>query len=375
MKIAIIGPFAPYRGGIRHFNTLLYRTLSASHEVSAVNLKRQYPGFLFPGTSQYDGSAPDPEFCDRLLDPLNPWSWRRTAQHLAGLGTELAIYKYWMPFFAPAFGSLAKRLRRLGRIKTLCIIDNLTPHENRPGDRALNRYLVRHTDGFICMSGTVEAELLRLKPGASFRQTPHPAYVNFGPPLAKAEARRKLGLGDKPVLLYFGFIRPYKGVLTLLDALPAINARLGATTIIAGEFYESKVPYLEKMDALNLTGHVRLEDRFIPDAEVNLYFSAADVVVLPYRTATQSGIVSIALHYQLPAIVTAVGGLPEVVKHGETGLVVPPNDPAALAEAVIDYFGNRDREVMARHIAAERELYSWATLGTRIEELAAELRR
>ena len=375
MKIAIIGPFSPYRGGIQHFNTLLYRTLSKNHDVSAVNLKRQYPGFLFPGTSQYDSTAPEAEFGSRLLDPLNPWSWRRTAQHVAGLGTELAIYKYWMPFFAPAFGSLAKRLRRLGGIKTLCVIDNLTPHENRPGDRILNRYLVRHTDAFICMSGPVEAELLRLKPGAKYRKSPHPAYINFGAPLAKADARRKLGLGDKPVLLYFGFIRPYKGVLTLLDALPAINERLVATTIIAGEFYESKVPYLEKMDALNLTSHVRLEDRFIPDDEVNLYFSAADAVVLPYRSATQSGIVSIALHYNLPAIVTDVGGLPEVVQHGETGLVVPPNDPAALAEAVIDYFENRDREAMARHIASERDLYSWETLGARIEELADELRR
>ena len=310
MKSAIIGPFPPFRGGIQHFNTLLYESLGRISDVTAVNLRRQYPGFLFPGTTQYNSEAAlDPAFSLRLLNPISPWSWRRTAKYLLDLQPDLVIYKYWMPFFAPALGSVAKWLRKAGDMQTLCIIDNLTPHEHRPGDETLNRYMLRHTDHFICMSGIVEQDLLRLKPEASYRKASHPAYVNFGSPQDKQTARQALGLSaDGPVMLYFGFIRRYKGIMTLLDAMPSVVEQVGGTTIIAGEFYEDKAPYLEKIKDLNLGEHLLLADHFIPDEEVNLYFSAADVLVLPYRSATQSGIVSIAQHYHLPSIVTDVGG-------------------------------------------------------------------
>ena len=371
MKIAIIGPFPPYRGGIAHFNTLLYDTLAGSHEVSAVNLRRQYPGFLFPGTSQYNDDEPAaPPYDIRLLDPLSPPSWYRTARHLATEEIDLAIYKYWMPFFAPALGSIARQLRRKTAAKTVCIIDNLTPHEHRPGDRALNRYLVRHTDAFICMSDTVKEDLLQLNPDASYKRAPHPPYVNFGQPLGRQEARQALGLGDGPVMLYFGFIRAYKGVHTLLDALPLVRDRLATTAIIAGEFYEDKKPYLEKIDRLELGEQLILADSFIPDAEVNLYFSAADVVVLPYRSATQSGIVSIAQHYEVPCIVTDVGGLPDMVTHGKTGLVVPPDDPRALADAIVDYFAGSYRTSMAERIAIEKDSYGWDSFAEAILQLA-----
>lgn len=355
-----MGPFPPFRGGIQHFNTLLYESLGRKTDVTAINLRRQYPGFLFPGTSQYDSDAtPDPAFSLRLLNPIAPWSWRRTANYLLDLRPELLIYKYWMPFFAPALGSVAKRLRKSGDTQTLCIIDNLTPHEHRPGDEALNRYLLRHTDHFICMSGIVEQDLLRLKPDASYRKTPHPPYVNFGPPQDKQDARHALGLSEGPIMLYFGFIRGYKGVMTLLDALPAVVEQVGGTTIIAGEFYEDKAPYLEKIKDLNLGKHLLLADHFIPDEQVNLYFSAADVLVLPYRSATQSGIVSIAQHYDLPCIVTDVGGLPEMVQDGQTGLVVPADDPAGLAQAIIIYFKETDQSAMRRRIAAAKGAGDW----------------
>lgn len=365
-----MGPFPPFRGGIQHFNTLLYESLGLKTDVTAINLRRQYPGFLFPGTSQYNSDAtPDPAFSLRLLNPISPWSWRQTANYLLELRADLVIYKYWMPFFAPALGSVAKRLRKSGDMQTVCIIDNLTPHEQRPGDEWLNRYLLRHTDHFICMSGIVEQDLLRLKPAASYRKAPHPAYVNFGPPQDQEAARHALGLSDGPIMLYFGFIRGYKGIMTLLDAMPMVAEQVGGTTIIAGEFYEDKAPYLEKIKDLNLGGHLLLADHFIPDEQVHLYFSAADVLVLPYRSATQSGIVSIAQHYDLPSIVTDVGGLPEMVRDGQTGLVVPPDDPAALAQAIIIYFKESDRSAMRRQIAAEKGASDWSAFAQVILEL------
>ncbi len=373
MKIAMLGIFPPFRGGIQHFNTLLYHHLKVDHQVSVINFARQYPHLLFPGKSQYDSAgAVDPAFRHRLLDPVNPATWFRAYQRLKFQAPELVIFKYWMPFFAPTFGTIAYLLRKNTRSRSLCIIDNLAPHEPRPGDWWLNRFLVSNTDMFVCMSATVEAELRQLKPGARLRHNPHPLYENFGKRLPRQTARRRLGLGKEPLLLYFGYIRRYKGVLTLLDALPQVVERLGAKAIIAGEFYEDKEPYLAKIKALDLTPHVILADRFIPDDEVNLYFSAADVAVLPYLSATQSGIVSIALNYNLPCIVTNVGGLPEIVHHEKTGLIVPPDDPQALAEAIVGYFGESNRKAMARHITNEKRRYSWQAFVETITDLASE---
>lgn len=372
MKVVIIGAFPPFRGGIQHFNTLLYRHLKTDHQVSVINFRRQYPQLLFPGTSQFDAAQViDPVFRHRLLDPIRPASWFRTYQRVKSLEAELVIFKYWMPFFAPAFGTIAHLLRKNTDAKSLCIIDNLAPHEPRPGDEWLNRFLVSNTDMFLCMSATVEAELLQLKPAAKYKRSSHPLYVNFGEQLPKTTARRRLGLGQEPVLLYFGYIREYKGVQTLLDALPTVVDQLGAKTIIAGEFYEDKEPYLAQIEALDLASHVILADWFIPDEEVNLYFSAADLAVLPYLSATQSGIVSIALNYNLPCVVTNVGGLPEIVHHDKTGLVVPPDDPRSLAEAIVGYFKESDHKAFARHIASEKRHFSWEAFRDTIIDLAA----
>ncbi|MEE9465258.1 MAG: glycosyltransferase [Candidatus Neomarinimicrobiota bacterium] len=373
MKIALLGVFPPFRGGIQHFNTLLFEQLSAHHEVLVINFRRQYPDFLFPGTSQFDPAATvEQAFNERLFDPLNPLSWYRVYRRIKGWGAQLVIFKYWMPYFAPGLGTVARLIRSRSVARTLCIIDNLTPHEHRLGDQLLNRYLVNATSAFIPMSTTVERQLLELKPDAHYRLNPHPLYTNFGPRIPRDEARRKLGLGPEPVLLYFGFIRKYKGLLTLLDALPAVVDRLGARTIIAGEYYDDPAEYKARIKTHQLSPHLLEATQFIPDEDVALYFSAADVAVLPYLTATQSGIVSIALEYDLPCIVTSVGGLPEVVHHDRTGLVVPPDDPPALAQAIIRFFTETDRAAMAKHIVAEKCRFSWEALAGTIEALAKE---
>ncbi|MCH8838008.1 MAG: glycosyltransferase [Candidatus Marinimicrobia bacterium] len=374
MKIAQLGLFPPFRGGIQHFNTLLYRHLSTSHQVLVINFHRQYPNFLFPGTSQFDETlAVVPAFEERLFDPLNPGSWYRVYRRLSDWQANLVIFKYWMPYFAPGLGSVMRLLGRGNATRSLCIIDNLTPHEHRPGDRLLNRYLVNSTDLFIPMSTVIEQQLLALKPMARYQLNPHPTYTNFGPRLPRDQARQRLGLGPEPVLLYFGYIRKYKGLLTLLDALPAVVERLGAKTIIAGEFYDDPAEYLARMENPVLAPYLVDATRFIPDDEVAQYFSAADVVVLPYLTATQSGIVSIAQEYEVPCIVTSVGGLPEVVVDGHTGLVVPPDDPQALAQAIIEFFTTVDRPQMIKRIAEEKKRFSWSSLVDTIEALAGDM--
>lgn len=373
MKIAILGIFPPFRGGIQHFNTHLYHQLKASSEIRIINFHRQYPSLLFPGSTQYSTKRDtQPEFQERILDPINPVSWLRAYRRIKHWSADLVIFKYWMPFFAPTFGSITRLLRRYTSARSLCIIDNLTPHEPRPGDHLLNRYMVTGTDMFICMSSTVEEDLLRLKPEACFRRHPHPLYENFGEKIPRKTAREQLGIGNEPLLLYFGLIRKYKGISVLLDALPQVVKAIGAKTIIAGESYEGKDVYRGKIESLGLTSDIILADRFIPDEEVSLYFSAADVVVLPYLSATQSGIVPIALYYDLPCIVTDVGGLPEVVHHQKTGLIVPPNDPEALAREIVRFFQEMDHTAMAQHITVEKQRYSWESFTQTIYELASE---
>lgn len=374
MKIALMGPFSPYRGGIKHFNTLLHRHFVEDHTVLPINYRHLYPNFLFPGTSQFDaGVSTEESVGDRLFSPLSPFSWLQVYRKLKNWSPDLVIFKYWMPFFAPGIGSVMRLVKRTGA-KSICIIDNLTPHEHRLGDHMLNKYMVNATDGFIAMSNIVEEQLLELKPHASYRLSPHPVYNNFGPRIAQADARRTLGLGaNEPVILYFGFIRKYKGLLTLLDALPQVIERIGVKTIVAGEYYDPPDEYQARINEHNLAPHLINATKYIPDDEVALYFSAADLVVLPYITATQSGIVSIALEYELPCIVTNVGGLPLVVRHEKTGLIVPPDNKTALAEAIIAYFTTINREEMTENVRREKEHYSWGGMLKNIMGLAEEL--
>ena len=375
MKITILGVFSPYRGGIAHFNTLLFQSLAERNEVSVINFSRQYPNLLFPGKTQMiENESEAAEFHNRMIDSINPISWLKTAREVKRFSPELLIYKYWMPFFAPSLGTIARRVKSNGKTQTLCVIDNLTPHEKRPGDLILNRYLVNATDHFIVMSKTVEADLLSQKPEASYRLVAHPIYCNFGAPIPKDEARKRLGISEKNVILYFGYIRKYKGIQYLIQAVPKFLNRLDALTIIAGEFYEDKMPYIQEIEKTGQSAKIRLIDQFILDEQVNLYFSAADLVVLPYIHATQSGIMQIALGYELPCLVTRVGGLPEMVEEGQTGFIVPPENPDAISEGIIQYFTNADREMIQSNIREKKSLYSWEHFTEQIEEMVSEKR-
>ncbi|NUQ80659.1 MAG: glycosyltransferase [Bacteroidetes bacterium] len=370
MKIAYLSTFYPYRGGIAQFNASLYRELEKHAEIRAFTFTRQYPDLLFPGQTQLiqKGDPADPIQADRCLDTINPVSWYRTARLIASWKPDVLVMKFWMPFFGPSLGFVAGYLKKRG-VRVVTILDNVIPHERRPGDLTLIRYFLNRSSAFIAMTATVRDDLLRLKPDARHVVKAHPVYDHFPARMGRAEARRQLGLDpDSPMLLFFGFIRGYKGLDVLIEALPETDSRIGL--MVAGEVYGSFEAYQEQIDRLQLGSRIYLYHHYIPDTEVAVYFSAADVVVLPYRSATQSGIVQIAYHYQLPVIVTAVGGLTEMVTDGVTGLVIPPGNPGAVADAIRRFFENHSDGQMEREIAARAPDFSWSGFAGELLALA-----
>lgn len=374
-RIAVVGPMHPYRGGIAHFLEKMEEGLSErGHETIPVTFTRQYPSLLFPGKTQYVSGADEAgEGPVRLLDTLNPVSWYRTARHLAKHSPDAVLFKYWMSFFAPAFGSIARYLRRKG-VRVVAVVDNALPHERRPGDATLGRFFLRACDGLIVMSDEVEADLRRLGVERPIRRVHHPVYNTFGDPLERAAARAQLGLPKAaPVLLFFGFVRRYKGLHVLLEAMPQIVQALPEVRlVVAGEFYDEKDFYREIIEKHQLSSYLHLHDGYVSDEDVAAYFSAADVVVQPYVSATQSGVAKVAYQFERPLIVTDVGGLAERMPHGEAGLVVPPEDPDALARAVRRFFEEGLQEELTEGVRREREKYSWEPLYESVEAFSGD---
>jgi len=375
MRIALVGPVHPWRGGIAQYLGLLGESLMTRAEVRGITFTRQYPGFLFPGESQRDPAAPPPGFpVDACLDSIGPWSWRAAARRLEAFAPGLVILKWWIPFFGPAFASAVGPLRGRGS-RVVLVCDNLVPHERRPFDMAFTRWMLRNSDGYLVMSESVERDLDRLKPGAPRRRVLHPLYAQFDRGrYTRASARAKLGL-DGEVALFFGYVRHYKGLDTLLAAWPAVRERRPVTLVVAGEFYEDPAPYKALVAEANRSapGAVRLLDRYLPDDEVEAVFKAADVVVLPYRSATQSGVTHVAYALGVPVITTDVGGLAETVRPGETGLVAPPEDPAALAAAVVRFFAEAMGPRLRDGVTALQRAHSWEVLANSTVELGEAL--
>ena len=368
--ITLVGPFWPYRGGIAHFLQAMEVGLAKrGYAVNTITFSRQYPERLFPGKTQYAKGSPPTEPVPRLLDTLNPLSWKRTADAILEEGADVVLFKYWMPYFAPAFGAMARRLRKRGVI-VIAVVDNAIPHERRPAHRALGRYVLGACDGLIVMSDQVRRDIDSLGLDVSVRQIGHPVYDVFGDAIPKAEARASIGQEPgAPLLLFFGFIRRYKGLHVLLEAMPRVlehipNARL----VVAGEFYADEEAL--RKQATPFAHAIHFAADYIPDEYVASYFCAADVIVQPYVSATQSGVSQIAFHFGRPVITTDVGGLAEIVLDGETGLVVPPGNPHALADAIVRYFGEGLEDALVEGVQREREKYSWDRLYEAIEELA-----
>jgi glycosyltransferase involved in cell wall biosynthesis len=370
VNIVIVGTAYPLRGGIAHFNALLYKHLSKQHHVEIVTFSRQYPSILFPGKTQdekggSEGAVPS----EQLIDSINPITWFTAANAIARKKPDLLIFKYWMPFFGPCFGTIARLVRRKTGAKVLFICDNIIPHEKRPGDMALTRYAFNAVDAFIVQSASVEKDLNGFLPGARYELVAHPVYEIFGASMPTLEARAKLGLTDERVILFFGYVRRYKGLHILLDAMPSILQSMKVKLLVVGEFYDDEQKYRQQIDTENLRNDVVVHSDYVPNDEVSLYFSAADVVVLPYISATQSGIVQIAYQFDKPVIATDVGGLAEVVLNNRTGFIVKPEAPQEVADAVIRFYKEKRGEEFVRNVREEKKKYSWDNLVQAIERL------
>lgn len=376
MRCVLVGPAHPFRGGIAHHTTLLFRALvKHGHQAHLLSLSRQYPRLLFPGRTQEDESeAPLAVENERILSPLRPWSWWRTARRIVEIQPDLVVLAWWHPFFAPCLGTLARILARR-RIPAIFLCHNVRPHEGTALDRVLSRYALGAGAGFVLHAGEEREALESLAPGKPIRVTPHPTYDVFrsNGPADQAAARRHLDLPAGRVVLFFGNIREYKGLPDLIEAMPTVRERMDCTLLVVGEFYGGRDPVIQRIRELGLEDTVRLVPRYVPNEEVGTYFEAADLVALPYRSATQSGIVQVAFAFEKPVVATRVGGIPEVVTDGQTGLLVPARDPAALASAILRFFQEDLGPGFTEAIRREADRFSWGRLVTCLEELAGEL--
>lgn len=366
MKIAVLSPFYPYRGGIAQFSAMLYTTLEKEgHEVKAFNFKRLYPGILFPGKTQYveesDKAIAIPS--ERLLDSVNPFSYGKTVKAIRAFQPDVLIIAYWMSFFVPAYAHIANRMKKHCKVVTL--IHNAIPHEPRFFDKPLASMLFKESDSFVVMSDTVRDDLLTLKRDAHYIYNPHPLYDHFGEKLDPQEARRRLALPEgKKTLLFFGLIRDYKGLDLLIDAMAELDDSY--QLVIAGESYGSFEKYQTSINHSPACHRIQVHNRYIGDEEIPLFFSAADALILPYRSATQSGVVSIAYHYELPMVATPVGDFPQSIDKPATGIVVPHISASAISKGIEALFASDRYASFRANITNEKKALSWEALTKKI---------
>jgi glycosyltransferase involved in cell wall biosynthesis len=365
-SVIIIGPGHPLRGGLATFNHRLAKEfIQTGFDCSIYSFSLQYPEFIFPGTTQYTNEpAPEGLTIHSVINSVNPFNWIKIGNRLKKLKPDFVVVRFWLPLMGPALGTILRRVRKNKHTKIICIADNIIPHEKRPGDKPFTRYFIKSCDAFITMSEKVKTDLKTLtnKPAVLVQ---HPLYDNFGEIIAKAEARRKLEIGkEEQVILFFGFIRKYKGLDILLEAMKLLKDKRGTgkriKLLVAGEFYEDRKLYDELIEKLGIEDDLILRTDFIPDSEVKYYLCAADVVIQPYRNATQSGVTPLAYYFEKPMVVTNVGGLPSLVPHEKSGLVTEPT--AEGIAAGIERFYQLGENYFIPHLRAEKQKYSWANL-------------
>ncbi|HEX9513588.1 MAG TPA: glycosyltransferase [Puia sp.] len=370
-SVIIIGPAHPLRGGLATFDQrLATEFIREGYDCPIYSFSLQYPSFLFPGTTQYT-TEPAPADLTILsrINSVNPLNWWSVGEELRKKRPDIIVVRYWLPVMGPALGTILRRVRRNGYTRIIAITDNVLPHEKRPGDVPLTRYFLKSCDAFITMSEKVMTDLRSFEKVKPARQVMHPLYDSFGEPIAKQAARQQLGLDAGKILLFFGFIRKYKGLDILLEAMADARIReAGIRLLVAGEFYEEAGPYREQIERLGIGDLLILRTDFIPDSEVKYYLCAADVVVQPYRNATQSGVTPLAYHFEKPMIVSNVGGLPALVPHEKVGLVAEP-EPRALADAILRFY-QLGEDAFLPHLRREKEKYSWSRLVDTILELS-----
>jgi len=365
MNIVIIGPAYPYRGGLAAYNERLARAFEEEgHTVKIYTFSLQYPSFLFPGKSQFVEEEPAYKLdIERVISSVNPLNWLKVGNEIRKIKPDIIICKYWLPFMGPCFGTILRQVKKNKHTKVISILDNMIPHESRIGDRSFTQYFIKPIDGFIAMSEKVHDDLSQFDTKKPRLISPHPIFDNFGEEVSQKAAQKYLKLAPEyKYMLFFGLIRDYKGLDILLEAFAEkVLKDKQIKLIIAGEYYTDKKPYLELIEKYQLEDKIIHVEQFIQDSKVKYYFCAADVVVQPYKTATQSGVTQIAYHFNKPMIVTDVGGLKEMCPDGKVGYVVPV-DKSLLAKAILKFFEGDQEERMIVQIKEEKKKYSWGIL-------------
>lgn len=370
MKIVLIGPVYPFKGGISHYTSLLCRELQKRHDVEMVSYRLQYPKLLFKKEQKdYLNKSFEIEGTKYWLNTANPFNWLRTALKIRKCRPAVVIIEWWHPYFAPCYIVLSKLLNKQTKV---FICHNVFPHERFSMDKLLTRAALKSGDKFIVQSCMDAKNLKNIIPKAEYIVTPHPTYNVFKMAgLSKGEARRYIGVKmGEPMLLFFGFVREYKGLKYLLKALPLVKMSIPQIRLwIVGDFGDSKDEYLKLIADNELQNNIMIVDGYVPDKEVEKYFVASDIVVLPYVSATQSGIVQIAFGFEKPVIVTNVGGLPDVVEDGKTGYIVSKENEVELARVIVKFFSLESRDEFAENIREKAKEFSWETMVDRIEKL------
>lgn len=371
-KIVLIGPVYPYKGGIAHYTGLMCSALRKKYDVHMLSYKMQYPKFMFRKEQRdYSNDTFKVDDTDFYINTANPINWMRTAKHIRKMKPDLVIIQWWHPYFAPCYWSICKML---GHIRIMFVCHNVFPHERFVMDRLLTKMVLKNGDSFIVQSSMDEKDLLSIKSSVTYKRTVHPTYNAFKiQNLTADQGREQLNIKEnEKVLLFFGFVREYKGLKHLLEAMPEVTKKLSdVKLLIVGDFAGDKEEYCKRISELNIEQYIEIHDGYIPDHEVEKFFMASDLVVLPYESATQSGIVQIAYSFEKPVIATNVGGLPEVVIDGKTGYIVKPKNSTALAASIIRFFEERRAESFADGIKSEAYKYSWERMVGVIEELNA----
>ncbi len=376
MKIVVIGPVYPFKGGISHYTALMTRSLSKEHIVKNISFKMQYPKLLYKNEQRdYENDSFKIDNTEYLINTINPLSWIKTACFIKKENPDAVIFQWWHPWFSPCYIWLGKALKTHTKIIFAC--HNILPHEGFPLKRKLTKSVLKNGSAFIVHSQQDANDLCELIKEPHYIKTVLPTFNAFKlTDITKHEARKRLNIGAaSEMMLFFGFIREYKGLKQLIKSMPAIHqSRPNAVLYIVGDFFGSseKEEYVKLIAKCGCEKYIVLVDGYVPDKEVEPYFAACDVVVLPYISATQSGIVQIAYSFNKPVIATKVGGLPEVVQDGKTGFLVPPDNEEKLAEAVVSFFAENKADVFSQGIKAEAYRYEWARMNEIIDKLLKE---
>jgi glycosyltransferase involved in cell wall biosynthesis len=379
MKIVLIGPAYPIRGGNALFVAHLYESLAAANDVQVISYSRLYPGFLFPGVRQTDvsGVAIKKHPAVHIIDCLNPFTWRKAARLAASMNPDMLVFTWWNPFFGFIVRTIASAFKRRVNKPVVIVAENVISHEGRWIDVFLTKTALQTADRFLVLSKVVEEGIRKLYPQVKVFRSSLPIYDCYQTKeqLTQQQAQQRLGLTDKKVILFFGYIRQYKGLMNIIEALPVIRNQVSnAHLLVVGEFYDNPQPYLDTIKRLDLGANITIINEYVANEAVHLYFTAANLAVLPYNEATQSGILSIAYGFAKPVVITDVGGLAELVDDGKTGFIVPPHDIPKLADSVIRYFKENREQDYSQNIEVKRQENSFNTIRSVFDEMQKDLK-